>query len=209
MNTPLAPQSNRTGESESHPDCPQSPTAPLSRAYPLGQPASYSVLRSFCRAGDLYFLEGPHSLRSIMMSIIAHLAEDGPLYVIDGGFSSKRAQSAWRKFNKQLESQPGVLDRITLGRATSCYQVYACLEKIPASGVPPVPFIVLGLLDTFYDDRLPIAARKHLLQGCIELLDCLLKTSGGIISLSPPPVRSQESLEIYKLLEESSHKEVS
>ena len=64
-----------------------------------------------------------------------------------------------------------MLDRISVSRAFSCYQVLTMLvERLPAG---PVPFVMLDLLRTFYDQGVWRGDRKRLLRQCLRHLDRL------------------------------------
>ena len=113
--------------------------------------------------------------------------------VLDGG----------NRFNaytlaRLARGRPEVLERITVSRAFTCYQVLALLESTPASASP---FVVLDLLNTFYDESVQVGERKRLLRACITQLKRLERAAGGAVSLHPPAVPSQAALELLGMLQ--------
>jgi hypothetical protein len=83
-------------------------------------------------------------------------------------------------------------------RAFTCYQVLSLLEGTPAL---PAPFVILDLLNTFYDEAVQGGERKRLLQVCIRHLHRLARYSGGVISLHPAAVPSQTAIELLRMLQ--------
>ena len=70
------------------------------------------------QAGRLSLLVGPRRMNPTLLNFIAHLAEREPLRVLDGG----------NRFNvytvaHAAHGRTEVLDRITISRAFTCYQV--------------------------------------------------------------------------------------
>jgi hypothetical protein len=100
-----------------------------------------------------------------MLAAIARLGEGGAVRILDGG----------NRFNaytvaRAAAGKPEVLNRITVSRAFTCYQVLSLLESTPAV---QVPFVVLDLLNTFYDESVQVGERKRLLRVCIAHLERL------------------------------------
>lgn len=92
----------------------------------------------------------------------------------------------------------GAMDRIRVARAFTCHQVLALLADAPATAQP---FVVLDLLNTFYDEAIRLGERMLLLRGCIEQLKRLERSAGGLVSVHPPAVPSQEALDLLSVLE--------
>ena len=148
------------------------------------------------KAGSWILLVGPRSMNTLMLTAIAHLGEKGALRVLDGG-NRFNAYTVARAARGRSE----VLDRITVSRAFTCYQVLSLLESTPAI---QVPFVVLDLLSTFYDENVKASERKRLLRGCISHLERLERLSGGVASVHPPSVPSIDALELFEILQASA-----
>jgi hypothetical protein len=124
------------------------------------------------------------------------------LHVLDGGnqFNTFTVGCAAR-------GRQEVLNRITVLQAFTCYQVLSELESMPAT---QSPFVVLDLLNTFYDESVQIEERKRLLRSCIAHLERLVGPSaprlggGGLVSVHPPAVPSQAAIELLNLLQASA-----
>jgi hypothetical protein len=86
----------------------------------------------------LYLMITPHdSARKTMAEVIARLALRGPLSVMDGGnlFDPYRVARQVRRQTHELDS---ALERISLRRAFTCYQMAVLLAKAPAGAQPPL-----------------------------------------------------------------------
>ena len=66
------------------------------------------------------------------------------------------------------------------------------------------PFVVLDLLNTFYDESVQIEERKRLLRSCIAHLERLDRCAGGVVSVHPPAVPSQAAVELQDMLQASA-----
>ena len=167
-------------------------------------------------------LVGPRSLNASMLAAIARLGESGPLRVLDGGnrFNAYTVARAAR-------GRQDILDRITVARAFTCYQVLSLLEGTPAI---QIPFVILDFLSTFYDESVQVGERKRLLRACTMHLERLVGAAGGsstthvveaadggwsrgdasqrpprlVVSVHPPAVPSQAAVELLGLLQAST-----
>jgi hypothetical protein len=140
------------------------------------------------RTGNWLLVVGPRAICPTLLALTARLAEAGPVRVVDGG----------NRFNvytvaRAARGRSEVLNRITVSRAFTCYQVLTMLEHASATLVAetadgglvpprlaraiPVPFIVLDLLSTFYDESVQAGERKRLLRACITHLERLVGVS--------------------------------
>jgi hypothetical protein len=153
------------------------------------------------QVGKWLLIVGPHQVRHMMMTVIAGLAEHEPIRVLDGRNSPENEHVDWLEIAQLLRGKPNALDRISIRRANSCYQVLRLLERTSSTAVP---FVVLDLLNTFYDESVKIGERKRLLRGCLENLNRLEKCAGGVVSVTPPKVRSKEAVELFKMVEEAA-----
>jgi hypothetical protein len=148
------------------------------------------------QAGGWILLVGPRSLNPTILEAVARLGQRSPVRVLDGGnrFNAYTVARAAR-------GQPETLGRITVSRAFTCYQVLSLLESTPAS---PAPFIVLDLLNTFYDESVQAGERKRLLRVCIRHLERLEADAPGVVSVHPPAVPGPAAAELLGLLQASA-----
>ncbi|MGE5249626.1 MAG: hypothetical protein ACM3QS_05375 [Bacteroidota bacterium] len=150
-------------------------------------------------SGRWRLVVGPRSLNATMLLAIARMAENGPVRVLDGG----------NRFNaypvaRAARGRPEVLNRITVSRAFTCYQVLSLLESTPALQARPAPLrlVTLDLLNTFYDESVRARERKQLLESCIAQLE-RLAVNAGAISVHPPAKMSETAVELLERLKTS------
>lgn len=146
--------------------------------------------------GSWILVAGSRALRASMLTFIARLAERGPVRVLDGGNQFNAYLIA-----RALRGQPLLLERISVSRMFTCYQVLASLEKMAAL---PAPVIVLDLLHTFYDETIPFHERRILIERCLPHLGRLSRQAGGAISVHPSAVASQEAEALFAILKNAA-----
>jgi hypothetical protein len=158
---------------------------------------------SAARAGDLparwKLVVGPRGLNASMLLAIARMGAGGAVRVLDGG----------NRFNaypvaRAVRGRADVLNRITVSRAFTCYQVLSLLESTPAIQAVPQPdmsfrLVALDLLNTFYDEAVRPPERRQLLRACLAQLE-RLAVNAGAISVHPPAVGSPVAVELLQML---------
>ena len=189
--------------------------------YPEGMIATFELALPEPKAGSWFLLAGPSSLNAGLLQGIARLpafkpqeqAPDsappggGPAPAPqEGGPAGVRVLDGGNRFNaftlaRAAGGRRDILNRITVSRAFTCFQVLALLESTPASSNP---FVALDLLRTFYDESVPAGERKRLLRECIRQLQRLAGASGGLVSVHPPAVASPAALDLLRLLEQAA-----
>jgi hypothetical protein len=149
--------------------------------------------------GRLLLVIAPRAGGTIMLDLIARLACRGPLRLLDGGncFDVYRCnQAIARTLQGKRDQLPAVLERIQLARAFTCYQMVALLDQTLGQ---PVPTLVLDLLSTFYDEGVPSAESRRLLQSCVVQLQRLNDLAPVAISVRPgSPGNRPELLEVLQ-----------
>lgn len=153
-----------------------------------GEIIPYPVLEDPCRGeaagrpGLVALLASPRS-DELLLTLAAHLAWRGAVRVLDGGnrFNAYRLARALARLQR-ADPQPA-LERVTIARAFTCYQMAALLNETPG-GCQPV--LVADLLDTFYDQSAFLVERRRLLQGCLDDLTRLSREAVVVVHLRPP-----------------------
>ena len=145
------------------------------------------------KTGNWLLVMGPRKIVPTLLTMTARLAEAGPVRVVDGGNLYNVYPVA-----RAARGRTEVLERISVSRAFSCYQVLTMLENMPAE---PVPFVILDLLKMFYDPFVWTEDRKRLLRKCLTHLDKLEKTAGGLVSVHPPRVLCQTESELLEMVQ--------
>jgi hypothetical protein len=145
------------------------------------------------RPGKWTLLVLNRGMHTPLLSNLYRLAERSPLAVLDGG----------NRFNayfvaRGARGQSELLERITVSRAFTCYQMLTLLETTHSL---PGPILALDLLNTFSDESVRVHERRRLLTGCIAHLDRLSRQAGGAVTVHPPAVPSPAAIEFVRMLE--------
>ena len=104
-------------------------------------------------------LVSPVSLLDTLFDMVARLALQDSLYVLDGG-NSFQGYSLACKLRQSTPDVAAPMQRVMLSRAFTCYQMAALLEEGTFSSRP---ILVLDFLSTFYDQGVRVAERRRLL----------------------------------------------
>lgn len=149
--------------------------------YPRGMNALLNV-----HPGQWYLLVAPHSHgRKLMNALAARLALRGPVQILDGG-NQFDGYSIARFLQRQGrgESACSSLQRLTIARAFTCYQMVSLLTQQEAT---TAPVLILDLLATFCDESAPATERLRLLDQSLEQLQRLCAQASIVVSVSPLP----------------------
>lgn len=136
------------------------------------------------KTGKLIVLYSPHAAREESMHLIAEVGVRGPVTILDGGNQYKPYQVAMLIRKKTVEVHT-VANRLFSRRAFTCYEMNTLLASIPAM---QQPYVVLDLLNTFYDDHVPPHEVRRLLDSCLKQLERLLLSAPVVVTLAPPLV---------------------
>jgi len=120
--------------------------------------------------------------RPLIRTLIARFALRGPLVVLDGG-NGFDAYSLARSIRRETPDVGGVLERVRLTRAFTCYQMLALLRRTASDRRPKV---VLDLLATFEDDSVDEVDRDFLLRESISHLTRLSQAAPVVVCIHPP-----------------------
>jgi hypothetical protein len=116
----------------------------------------------------------------LLLTIIASRGEGARAFdggnCFDGYFVARLA--------RRLDPDPhAVLDRIHLSRAFTCFQLAELIENTPADRSP---LFVLNLLDTFYDESVPLREAERLLATTLTHLKRLAAAGPVVIGAQEP-----------------------
>lgn len=142
------------------------------------------------RTGTLIVALAPHSARETMSALIAELALNGAVTVLDAGnrFMAYRIAQLIRRKSLDVER---ISKRIFLRRAFTCYQVVSLLEGTHAFSHP---HIILDLLQTFHDDQVSVPESRRLLDTCLKEINRLRFVAPIVVSLAPAPASGKPFL---------------
>ena len=136
-----------------------------------------------------------------MLELAAQLAVQGGLRALDCGnrFNVYPVGRAIRRHTTRVNE---TLERISLSRAFTCYQVLALLEETPEETCPT---LVLDLLATFYDEDVKLPESRRLLGRCLGPLRRLSRLAPVVVSACPPKAMvSAERIGLLEALRDSA-----
>ncbi|MBI5964083.1 MAG: hypothetical protein HY863_11450 [Chloroflexi bacterium] len=138
----------------------------------------------------LIVLYAPHAAREESAMIVAELALRGPVTVLDGGnrFIPYRVAQLLRRKTVDVASAS---KRLFIRRAFTCYEMNSLLADTPTL---QRPYMILDLLNTFYDDHTPTCEVGRLLKLCLRQLHRLKTSAPVVITLAPPLVEERTFL---------------
>jgi hypothetical protein len=132
---------------------------------------------------QLHLVLAPHRAQRQMMTVLtARLALTGRVRLVDAG-NCFDGYGLARQLRQRTSNWQAALDRVSVARAFTCYQVETLLTE-SVSDFSPV--LVLNLLDTFYDENVKLAERLRLLEVSLAELRRLCRTASVAVSASQP-----------------------
>jgi hypothetical protein len=142
---------------------------------------------------QLHLVIAPHRAQRQMMTLLtARLALTGRVRLVDAG-NCFDGYGLARQLRQQTSYWQPALERVSVARAFTCYQVETLLSEL-VSDLSPV--LVLNLLDTFYDENVKLAERLRLLEVSLGELRRLGRAASVAVSASlPGPGQPGELLE--------------
>ena len=135
------------------------------------------------------------SRRQVMTALAARLAQRGAVRLLDGG-NSFDGYGLARALHQQIPHWRAALDRVSVARAFTCYQMATLLAQTDAL---PRSTLVLDLLDTFSDENTPFSDRRRLLEQCISHLQRLCQPAQVAVCVCLPPASPQAEQLVERL----------
>jgi hypothetical protein len=129
----------------------------------------------------------PSAGREQVAALTAELAICGAVTVLDGG-NRFPAYQVMRMLRRRTPNILPTAGRIFLRRAFTCHQMLALLESTHSLHQP---YIVLDLLATFHDVKVPDEEVSRLLDRCLVQLERLSLEAPVLVSLAPPPTNAE------------------
>jgi len=132
---------------------------------------------------QLHLVLAPHRAQRQMMTVLtARLALTGRVRLVDAG-NCFDGYGLARQLRQQTSYWQAALERVSVARAFTCYQVETLLTE-SVSDFSPV--LVLNLLDTFYDENVRLPERLRLLDVSLAELRRLCRAASVAVSASFP-----------------------
>ena len=147
--------------------------------------------------GQIGLVIGPRAERLTLLELSAHLALRSPVRVLDGGnsYNTLYVSRYIRRHTVQLNE---TLNRITVARAFTCYQVVSLLQQ---TAVSHHPTLILDLLATFYDESVDLREAHRLLREVVNQVHRLRCLAPVIVSLRPTPPHQPDRVGLSQPLE--------
>jgi hypothetical protein len=152
-------------------------------------PADMNLL-PVLQTGKLIVVYAPHAAREESAMLAAELALRGPVTVLDGGnrFIPYRVAQLLRRKTVDVHAAS---QRLFIRRAFTCYEMNSLLADTPTLGQP---YLILDLLNTFYDDHVPTHEVCRLVKLCLGQLHRLRSSAPVVVTLAPPLVEERAFL---------------
>ncbi len=136
------------------------------------------------QTGHLIILYAPHAACDESAQLAAELALRGAVTVLDGGnrFLPYRVAHLLRQKTVDVHAAS---NRLFVRRAFTCYEMTSLLADTPALHQP---CLILNLLNTFYDDHVPVHEADRLLKSRLGQIHRLRLSAPVVVTLAPPLV---------------------
>jgi hypothetical protein len=147
---------------------------------------------------SMLLVVAPHAAAPLMLELAARLSTAGVVRVLDGGnrFNVYPVSQGIRRLTGNVYP---CLERISLARAFTCYQMLALLEETPAIDAPT---LLLDFLATFNDESVPLPESLRLLEVCLPHFRRLSARAPLVISAKPVPSVTPERAALLERLQE-------
>jgi hypothetical protein len=151
-------------------------------------------------SGRISLVVTPDSASGVLFDLVARLALQGALYILDCGntFQGYRLARALYQHTEDIEA---AMRQVMLARAFTCYQVETLLCE-EAFVIQPI--LVLDFLSTFYDQSVRPAERHRLLKICIRRLQVLSQRAPLAVWVRQRALIPQESAGFVEMLQDAS-----
>ena len=134
------------------------------------------------KTGKLIVLYTLDAARSESMTLIAELGLRGAVTILDGGNRYRPYQVAMLLRRKTVDISTSA-NHLFSRRAFTCYEMNTLLGSTPSLNQP---YLILDLLNTFYDDHVPTYEAYRLLKSCLGQIQRLLLSGPVVVTLAPP-----------------------
>lgn len=173
--------------------------APHSTTFPI--PGLDPQMLAAVRRPQLTLLWGARLPTQGMLALFTMLAVQGSTpRLFDGGNRFDGYFVA--RLARRLTPRPHpVLDGMRLSRAFTCFQLAELIETAPAQ---PAPLFVLDLLNTFYDESVPLKDGQRLLGRTIGHLQRLARAAPVIVGAREPRALIEQRWVLLEQLQASA-----
>jgi hypothetical protein len=132
-------------------------------------------------SAGLIALDGQEAV-PLALALSAQIAARRPVWVVDGGNRFDALWVAEYIARRGMPPEP-ILARMRVSRAFTCHQMAERILSLPAEAAP---LVILHLLDTFYDENVPITEARRLLNALWPVLRRRSRSVPVALTLRPP-----------------------
>ena len=142
------------------------------------------------KTGKLIAIYTSDAARTESMTLIAELGLRGAVTILDGGNRYRPYQVATFLRRKTVDISSAA-NRLFSRRAFTCYEMNTLLSSTPSLNQP---YLILDLLNTFYDDHVPTYEAYRLLKSCLGQIQRLVLSGPVVVTLAPPLAEDRDFL---------------
>jgi hypothetical protein len=154
--------------------------------------------------GRFLLIVSPASTMDSLFELIARLALQGSLSVLDGG-NTFQGYALARMLRRQVVDIEPPLQRVLLSRAFTCYQMSALLSLPALTGESQPadlsPIFVLDFLASFYDQGVRIGDRRRLLGSSVRQLQALSRRRRVVVWIRQRTSIPEEALNFLEVVQ--------
>ena len=150
------------------------------------------------QTGKLIVVYAPDAARTESMNLIAELSLRGAVTVLDGGNRYRPYQVA-ALLRRRTVNISEAAKRLLSRRAFTCYEMNTLLMSAPPQRSP---YVILDLLNTFYDDHVRAGEARRLLDCCLGQIQ-RLRVSGPVVVTLAPPLAVERAFLLERVCEEA------
>lgn len=142
------------------------------------------------KIGTWIALHAPDAASAESMTLIAELGLRGAVTILDGGnrYRPYRVATLLRRRTVDISA---AANRLISRRAFTCYEMNTLLASTPSR---QGPYVILDLLNTFYDDHVQLPEACRLLDLCLEQIGRLALSSPVVVTLASPQTEERAFL---------------
>ena len=138
--------------------------------------------------GSIYLFQGETTvLAAAMQELMDRFALQEPVQVVVGG-NRISFDHLFMLIGEQAGDAYAIMDRISVSRAETCYQMLDVLEKMESSSSP---LVITDTLDSFFEDDLTDNEVTLLLKKCLKHMQRLCQTAPLLIGATGDDSRSE------------------
>lgn len=134
------------------------------------------------KTGKLIVIYTSDAARTESMVLIAELGLRGAVTIMDGGNRYRPYQVATLLRRRTVDISTAA-NRLFSRRAFTCYEMNTLLSSTPSLNQP---YLILDLLNTFYDDHVSVYEADRLLKSCLSQIQRLGLSGPVVVTLAPP-----------------------